>query len=158
MDVDSIGSNSQALSTLHITPDIFTLSTLAPHTSDREIPPFRFPTDSPVDIDPPSTTDNEPRKRSLPDTGDATELAAIRPSPATGRRKSQLKSDMATRMSSSKDYPRRRALQACQICRARKTKCDNERPSCGSCEALGVECNYNEAPASKSFCSHLLLT
>lgn len=39
-------------------------------------------------------------------------------------------------------YPRKRAVAACQLCRTRKTKCDNERPTCGSCVNAGVECLY----------------
>lgn len=42
--------------------------------------------------------------------------------------------------------PRRRALQACEACRSRKSKCDNERPSCGSCIQHGIECVYKNAP------------
>ncbi|KKY15569.1 putative c6 zinc finger domain protein [Phaeomoniella chlamydospora] len=41
-------------------------------------------------------------------------------------------------------YPRKRALQACQTCRARRTKCDNGRPSCSACLHLGAECIYRE--------------
>ncbi len=91
------------------------------------------------------------RKRSSDDVVDE-ETTTATDGPRTnppGRKKSQTRGD-AVRISSAKDYPRRRALQACQICRARKTKCDNERPRCGSCQVLGVECNYNEAPTSKS--------
>lgn len=112
---------------------------------------FGFP-----DIPPGPAANPEPkespqtRKRASQDIDEAVEKS-LRPSPP-GRRKSQPKGE-AARMSVSKDYPRRRALQACQICRARKTKCDNERPNCGNCVALGVECNYNEAPAAKYFCS-----
>jgi hypothetical protein len=50
-----------------------------------------------------------------------------------------------------KPYPtRRRALQACEACRSKKSKCDNERPSCGSCIQHGIDCVYkvsNMAPA-----------
>ncbi|OBS23174.1 hypothetical protein FPOA_03730 [Fusarium poae] len=31
-------------------------------------------------------------------------------------------------------------LPACQACASRKTKCDNGRPSCSSCERTGLEC------------------
>ena len=41
---------------------------------------------------------------------------------------------------------RRRALQACEVCRAKKSKCDNERPSCGACIQHGLECVYKGAP------------
>ncbi|KAH8199178.1 hypothetical protein TruAng_006647 [Truncatella angustata] len=37
-------------------------------------------------------------------------------------------------------YPRKRAIAACQLCRTRRTKCDNLRPSCSACLKLGVEC------------------
>ena len=37
---------------------------------------------------------------------------------------------------------RRRALQACEACRSKKSKCDNDRPSCGSCIQHGIECIY----------------
>ncbi|OBT99227.2 hypothetical protein VE01_02745 [Pseudogymnoascus verrucosus] len=37
-------------------------------------------------------------------------------------------------------YPRKRANKACQVCRARRTKCDNKRPSCTFCEKAGTEC------------------
>lgn len=39
-------------------------------------------------------------------------------------------------------YPRKRALIACEICRRRKTKCDNVRPTCGGCRDLEIECVY----------------
>lgn len=39
-------------------------------------------------------------------------------------------------------YPRKRAVAACLRCRARKTKCDNQRPSCGFCAGVGAECQY----------------
>ncbi|EDN99187.1 hypothetical protein SS1G_14047 [Sclerotinia sclerotiorum 1980 UF-70] len=39
-------------------------------------------------------------------------------------------------------YPRKRALRACQVCRARKTKCNNEKPVCGCCQALGAQLDF----------------
>jgi Fungal Zn(2)-Cys(6) binuclear cluster domain len=155
MDIEGLINNRDQLQTLHLGTNPFALPP-TPHnigapssSSDHEassLAAFSFPTISPLaegsEFDP-----FQPRKRSSPSGDDATGASAPRVSPP-GRKKSSLKQD-AGRMSSAKDYPRRRALQACQICRARKTKCDNERPSCGSCDALGVECSYNEAPASK---------
>lgn len=41
--------------------------------------------------------------------------------------------------------PRRRAATACQLCRARKTKCDNNRPSCGYCIFQGARCVYSDS-------------
>ena len=40
-------------------------------------------------------------------------------------------------------YPRKRAVAACQTCRARKTKCDNRRPVCSFCESVGATCIYS---------------
>ncbi|KAH8693734.1 hypothetical protein BGW36DRAFT_383597 [Talaromyces proteolyticus] len=37
-------------------------------------------------------------------------------------------------------YPRKRANRACQVCRARRTKCDNKKPSCSFCEKVGAKC------------------
>ncbi|KAI9163606.1 putative transcription factor ecdB [Paramyrothecium foliicola] len=37
-------------------------------------------------------------------------------------------------------YPRKRANTACQVCRARKTKCDNKRPACSYCVSVGANC------------------
>ncbi|PLB53926.1 hypothetical protein P170DRAFT_504800 [Aspergillus steynii IBT 23096] len=37
-------------------------------------------------------------------------------------------------------YPRKRAVTACQVCRARRTKCDNRKPSCSFCLKVGAEC------------------
>lgn len=39
---------------------------------------------------------------------------------------------------------RRRALTACQLCRVRKTKCDNKRPTCGYCSFQGMRCIYSD--------------
>ncbi|SPO00322.1 uncharacterized protein DNG_03167 [Cephalotrichum gorgonifer] len=37
-------------------------------------------------------------------------------------------------------YPRKRANTACQVCRARKTKCDNRKPACSYCLSVGATC------------------
>ncbi|KAL2836418.1 hypothetical protein BJY01DRAFT_258680 [Aspergillus pseudoustus] len=41
-------------------------------------------------------------------------------------------------------YPRRRAVRACQVCRTRRTKCDNKRPACSFCEKIGAKCVVND--------------
>ncbi|KUJ09905.1 uncharacterized protein LY89DRAFT_596884 [Mollisia scopiformis] len=41
-------------------------------------------------------------------------------------------------------FPRKRAVQACRMCRHRRTKCDNARPSCSMCLTLEVECVYGD--------------
>jgi hypothetical protein len=40
----------------------------------------------------------------------------------------------------SASYPRKRAVTACQVCRARRTKCDNLKPSCSFCLKVGANC------------------
>ncbi|KDN71490.1 hypothetical protein CSUB01_07583 [Colletotrichum sublineola] len=46
-----------------------------------------------------------------------------------------------------------RASSACQTCRGRKTKCDNERPICGYCRRVGANCTYIEdSVPSTSLC------
>ncbi|KAK3717933.1 hypothetical protein LTR37_005359 [Vermiconidia calcicola] len=42
------------------------------------------------------------------------------------------------------DYPRRRAIIACEICRSRKSRCDGGRPKCKLCTELNAECVYRE--------------
>ncbi|APA13147.1 hypothetical protein sscle_10g079170 [Sclerotinia sclerotiorum 1980 UF-70] len=56
-------------------------------------------------------------------------------------------------------YPRKRALRACQVCRARKTKCNNEKPVCGCCQALGAQCVYDEtnSPYTLDFASQIIV-
>ncbi|KAJ5816220.1 hypothetical protein N7447_008453 [Penicillium robsamsonii] len=56
------------------------------------------------------------------------------------------KSDIQKRRHSraAATYPRKRATQACQTCRLKRTKCDNTRPSCASCVRLGAECSYQQ--------------
>ncbi|KAK8164949.1 hypothetical protein IWX90DRAFT_381189 [Phyllosticta citrichinensis] len=41
------------------------------------------------------------------------------------------------------------AAQACETCRARKSKCDEKRPKCGLCQRLGAECRYREPLPTK---------
>ncbi|KAJ5031392.1 hypothetical protein J3E73DRAFT_428551 [Bipolaris maydis] len=40
----------------------------------------------------------------------------------------------------SASYPRKRAVKACQVCRSRKTKCDNAKPACSFCVKVGATC------------------
>ncbi|KAK4561779.1 hypothetical protein LTR86_004458 [Recurvomyces mirabilis] len=41
------------------------------------------------------------------------------------------------------------AAQACQTCRNRKSKCDEQRPKCGLCQRLNVDCEYREPLPTK---------
>ncbi|KAL3464222.1 hypothetical protein BJX64DRAFT_99168 [Aspergillus heterothallicus] len=45
-------------------------------------------------------------------------------------------------------YPRKRANTACQVCRSRKTKCDNRKPSCSYCLSVGAVCNQSPVDLS----------
>lgn len=47
-------------------------------------------------------------------------------------------------------YPRKRALLACQTCRQRKVKCDNQRPTCGGCEELEIDCVFLDSKKDHS--------
>ncbi|KAK6203498.1 uncharacterized protein RJT21DRAFT_2826 [Scheffersomyces amazonensis] len=48
------------------------------------------------------------------------------------------------------NYPRKRALTACDSCRLKKIKCDNIRPRCGSCTKNGnTNCHYRTDDQSK---------
>ncbi|KAL7940834.1 hypothetical protein V8C42DRAFT_206196 [Trichoderma barbatum] len=44
---------------------------------------------------------------------------------------------------------RRQALNACNACRVRKTKCDENKPSCGRCMRLKLSCTYVETFSSR---------
>ena len=90
----------------------------------------------------PNSTDrtSPPVKRPLTD-GSSPTLNGGGPPPAKRR------NGEVMNVGSGKSFPtRRRALQACEACRAKKSKCDNERPSCGSCRQHGVECVYKGVP------------
>ncbi|RAO71707.1 uncharacterized protein BHQ10_007719 [Talaromyces amestolkiae] len=47
-------------------------------------------------------------------------------------------------------YQRKRALAACLPCRARKTKCDNIKPTCGFCTNHGAQCTYADTTTDHS--------
>ncbi|KAF2824807.1 hypothetical protein CC86DRAFT_407957 [Ophiobolus disseminans] len=41
------------------------------------------------------------------------------------------------------------ATLACDICRSRKTRCDEDRPKCGYCRTMNLECTYQAPRATK---------
>ncbi|KAJ3541516.1 hypothetical protein NM208_g4572 [Fusarium decemcellulare] len=47
-------------------------------------------------------------------------------------------------------YKRRRVAQACQTCRAMKSKCDGKQPECGRCVGYGFTCAYAKGRLSRS--------
>lgn len=53
-------------------------------------------------------------------------------------------------LSSDTRYPRKRSSKACHVCRARKTKCDNVRPTCGFCASVNIQCSYDVAEKDHS--------
>jgi hypothetical protein len=57
--------------------------------------------------------------------------------------------DSPLRARPASSYNRKRAGNACFVCRSRKTKCDNQRPVCGFCAATGGECQYVDSDPSQ---------
>lgn len=45
-------------------------------------------------------------------------------------------------------YPRKRAVTACQQCRARRTKCDQRKPTCSFCLKVGAQCTQSSSDLS----------
>src|SRR5205807_972073 len=41
-------------------------------------------------------------------------------------------------------------VSTCDVCKARKVKCDKERPECGTCKRTNRKCSYNYAQLTKS--------
>lgn len=39
--------------------------------------------------------------------------------------------------------------KACDTCRSRKQKCDEQRPKCGLCQRMKIECRYREPLPTK---------
>jgi len=87
-----------------------------------------------ITIDAPSA-DNVPAKDSVAAAG-----AASRP-PNRKRKAS-------TSARAGAAYPRKRAVNACAVCRARRTKCDNKKPKCSFCESVGAECRLESKDPS----------
>lgn len=44
-----------------------------------------------------------------------------------------------------------RVAQACDRCRAKKTKCDGKRPACSNCEAVGFKCIVSDKLSRRAF-------
>ncbi|KXH41359.1 hypothetical protein CNYM01_10773 [Colletotrichum nymphaeae SA-01] len=101
-----------------------------------------------VAMDPPSKRMRMDIGRGFPDMG----MAAITGGSPPGRSVSGV--DHAHVEQADPRMPKQRtwsrASSACQTCRGRKTKCDNERPICGYCRRVGATCTYIEdsAPAT----------
>ncbi|KAF4980214.1 hypothetical protein FZEAL_3725 [Fusarium zealandicum] len=57
--------------------------------------------------------------------------------------------DQADQSQGSSHPSRRQALNACDSCRKRKTKCDENKPVCARCTRLGLDCSYIVTVAAK---------
>ncbi|KAF7714749.1 Fungal Zn(2)-Cys(6) binuclear cluster domain-containing protein [Penicillium ucsense] len=62
--------------------------------------------------------------------------------PRAPRKRKLSESILSARAAGS--YHRTKAGNACLVCRARKTKCDNVWPICGFCKKTGGECSYTQ--------------
>lgn len=58
-----------------------------------------------------------------------------------------------SRVPSRPKKTRNRTTTACNVCRARRTKCNSQRPACGYCHAHGLDCEY-EQPARSGYACH----
>ncbi|KAG5816046.1 hypothetical protein H9Q74_006127 [Fusarium xylarioides] len=58
-------------------------------------------------------------------------------------------SNQPSQTSTTNNPSRRQALNACEACRKRKTKCEEQKPACARCTRLGLECMYIETVAAK---------
>ncbi|KAK1477648.1 C6 zinc finger domain-containing protein [Colletotrichum cuscutae] len=77
----------------------------------------------------PSTPDSH-----VPSVTDASDLDRSRPEQSTS------KTNTRPAARGTAFYQRKRAVRACQVCRARRTKCDNLKPSCSFCLKVGATC------------------
>lgn len=92
-----------------------------------------------------SGSDSDQSSTGVPEDGAQSEFAPIPLTEDGSRnRSSDVRKSPSTQTRRNRRTNRRRALTACQLCRARKTKCDNKRPSCGSCSVSGASCIYTE--------------
>jgi hypothetical protein len=64
------------------------------------------------------------------------------------------------RIRAESSYARQRNITACTVCRNRKTKCDNKRPTCSFCEGANIACVYEDSRSDFSkyhishYCAH----
>ncbi|KAK1758272.1 hypothetical protein QBC47DRAFT_294622 [Echria macrotheca] len=71
--------------------------------------------------------------------------------PATPAAQATVASPSAAPLSGSSLRKERGAIaaQACDTCRSRKQRCDEQRPKCGTCQKFKLECNYREPQPTK---------
>ena len=61
------------------------------------------------------------------------------------------------RQSNERQSKRRRISYACDVCRAKKNRCDGERPTCGPCKQRGHECVYSPHRSRASVSQELVV-
>ncbi|CAK7222588.1 hypothetical protein SCUCBS95973_004892 [Sporothrix curviconia] len=87
------------------------------------------------------------RRRSTATTTTTTTTASSsKPSSTTPR----LRTRAGTGRPLKINYPKKRVSVACDVCRARKTRCDARRPACSFCAQLGIDCVYRRGGSSSS--------
>ncbi|KAK4181172.1 hypothetical protein QBC36DRAFT_342248 [Triangularia setosa] len=72
--------------------------------------------------------------------------------PATSTNQAHVDAGPLVASSSSANIRKERgaiAAQACDTCRSRKQRCDEQRPKCGTCQKFRLECNYREPIPTK---------
>jgi hypothetical protein len=45
---------------------------------------------------------------------------------------------------------RRKVAESCKVCRAKKTRCDGQRPICSPCKTKNIACEYNDVTVAIS--------
>lgn len=79
---------------------------------------------------------------------DGADNAAASAPKETASRPPNRKRKASTSARAGAAYPRKRAVNACAVCRARRTKCDNKKPKCSFCESVGAECRLESKDPS----------
>ena len=93
----------------------------------------------------------------LMSSGSARDSGLPGPGPAQGQGSPLSPEPQRTRFRAV-SYPRKRAVTACEGCRIRKTKCDNERPRCTTCVKNDLSCSYDTRLGHSSWVSPRLET
>ncbi|CAK7237598.1 hypothetical protein SEUCBS140593_010029 [Sporothrix eucalyptigena] len=98
-----------------------------------------------------STSDNttsaaSPSSDAVPTPGSLSGSSVRRRSSAAGTTTSTTRRTRAgTGRPLKINYPKKRVSVACDVCRARKTRCDARRPACSFCAQLGIDCVYRRS-------------
>ena len=69
--------------------------------------------------------------------------AGAAPPPELGDQQQQQGQQRQGQQEGQQQSKRQRIGYACDICRAKKNRCDGERPTCGPCLARSLQCVYS---------------